>query len=378
MGRTVQWTKRVAWVLALIGAIGLELHFWQQDFDVYEQAPQWALGAMHVWDTTNCARLVLIQPWMETRDYSTQETFASKLAGYFEAAHRQGALTAGSVVVLPEHLGTWLVAIDEWPVVYATRKLHTAMTWIIATNLLELLSAFRQMPPAPQPIRAALFHMKAQQMHKAYVQTFTDLACQYGVYILAGSIVLPDSSLQGQLINAAMYFTPAGQYGWSGKKAFPTADEQTFCTAAPIGAVQPILWPDAAATLAHLICADAWYPQVYQNLQAQTPDWIVVSAFIAGDSLWAQPWSGYDGFAAPSDVDLTDIGVLTERQAWEKYALEGRLHQSGASCGAMVVLRGRLWDLGADGRSFIMKNGQYLTSTTCDSACILATCLSCR
>ena len=52
------------------------------------------------------ANLIAIQPWMRTRDYRNATTLEHRLAGYFDAALDAGLLTPGSVVVLPEHVGT--------------------------------------------------------------------------------------------------------------------------------------------------------------------------------------------------------------------------------------------------------------------------------
>ncbi len=60
---------------------------------------------------------------------------------------------------------------------------------------------------------------------------------------------------------------------------------------------------------------------------------------------WDGIWQGYNGAAAPADVDPADIGRLTEGQANRKYALAGRIGRSGARCGINVCARGALWDM---------------------------------
>ncbi len=334
------------------------------------------------WEAEQCVQLVLIQPWMETRDYRTEHAFRQKLEAYFRMAERAGMLTQGSLVLLPEHLGTWLVAVEEWPAVYEAETIAAAMRRIVATNLFDFVGSWRRARVGPHHVRprsfararAAIFLMKADRMWTTYRRAFRALAARYGVYVIAGSIVLPDTS--GSLTNQSFLFTPQGQVHSLSRKAYPTRDEQTFVAAASPQAAG--VWHLPQGRIAHLICADAWYPQPYGVLRKQRPDWVLVSAYIAGDSLLAQPWGGYDGFAAPPDVDPADVGVLTEGAAWRKYALEGRLARAGASCGAMVVLRGRLWDLGSDGQTFILKAGRTFAPPGCDSACILATCLECR
>ncbi len=363
-------------VALLVAAVVLEIGFWRQDFSRHDVEPRLHLGAIAAADTGSCARLVLIQPWMEVRDYASAQAFRRKMEGYFAAADSAGLLSAGSVVVLPEHLGTWLVAADEWPSVFSAPTIEQAMERLVLTNLFDFLCAFRQIPPAPQPARAAIFHMKADRMWQAYTGVFRALARRYGVHIIAGSIVLPDTLLGGRLANLSFHFAPDARVAVLSRKAFPTADEQTFLAAAAPQHIGLLHLPQGK--LAHLICADAWYPQAYAVLRKRKADWAIVSSFITGDGYLAQPWKGYDGYAAPPDVDADDPGRLTEGEAWRKYALEGRLASGGARCGAMVVLRGALWDLGSDGRSFLLRAGRRFAPDGCDSACIVATCLECR
>jgi hypothetical protein len=62
-------------------------------------------------------------------------------------------------------------------------------------------------------------------------------------------------------------------------------------------------------------------------------------------------------------VDPTDVGVLTEAQAWRKYALAGRISQAGARCGINVFLRGELWDLAAHGGRATIVDGMMVIET---------------
>jgi hypothetical protein len=76
---------------------------------------------------------------------------------------------------------------------------------------------------------------------------------------------------------------------------------------------------------------------------------VAVPSFISAQGHWERPWGGYDSNPTPEDVDRGDIGKLTEGEAWRKYALAGRMELSGARAGMNVFLRGRFWDLVADG-----------------------------
>jgi predicted amidohydrolase len=125
-----------------------------------------------------------------------------------------------------------------------------------------------------------------------------------------------------------------------------------------------------AGRLGVLVCADSWHPAAYTQLKAQAVDLVAVPSASLSRGLWAQPWGGYNGAAAPPDVDLRDVGVLTEGQAWRKYALAGRLAASGSAFGINVFLRGAFWDTGTDGHSLAVAAGTVV-ETQQDEAALL-------
>jgi hypothetical protein len=152
----------------------------------------------------------------------------------------------------------------------------------------------------------------------------------------------------GPLYNVAAVYCPDGQaHATLVRKAFPISIELPFTTPAPVAELPAFDTP--AGRLGVLICADSWYPAAYERLRAHGVELIAVPSDGVTKEAWEGLWRGYDGAPAPADVDPTDVGVLTEAQAWRKYALAGRITQAGARCGINVFLRGELWDLGAHG-----------------------------
>jgi hypothetical protein len=97
-----------------------------------------------------------------------------------------------------------------------------------------------------------------------------------------------------------------------------------------------------------LVCADSWFPAAYENLKSNNALIVAVPSYTQADDAMKQPWSGYSGHPAPADVDTTDIGKITLREAWLKYTLPGRL-KGQSRYGMNVSLRGKLWDMGSDG-----------------------------
>lgn len=60
----------------------------------------------------------------------------------------------------------------------------------------------------------------------------------------------------------------------------------------------------------------------------------------------------------PTDIDKTDIGKITEYEAWKKYSMLGRIQEAGIKTGVNVFLRGELWNLGTDGHTLIWCNNK--------------------
>ncbi len=97
------------------------------------------------------------------------------------------------------------------------------------------------------------------------------------------------------------------------------------------------------------MCADSWFPEPYRRFKKQGVDLLVVPSAANHGSIWNEPWQGYSGWPMPEDVDFKDIGRLTEREAWGKYALAGRFASSRAKAGLNIFLYGDLWDLEFNG-----------------------------
>jgi hypothetical protein len=199
---------------------------------------------------------------------------------------------------------------------------------------------------------AAFFRMKARKMAEVYHNVFSQLARDYAVTIVAGSIVLPAPQIrnrrlissEGPLHNTSVIYQPDGSPS-SGlvRKAFPTSKELPFTAPAPVADIPAFDTP--AGRLGVLICADSWYPQAYAHMKERKIELLAVPSYdVDGMQRWIRLWQGYDGWQIPSDVDTGDVKKIAEAQAWGKYALAGRLASSGARRGINVFLRGKLWD----------------------------------
>ncbi len=311
------------------------------------------------------ATLVGFQPYMEPRDYRCERSFAAKVGAYLDSARARGYLRPGSVAVFPEYIGTWLVLMREsgLGIRWAT-TLQGALTWFVLRHPWAFWKAYKEAQKAglADPAAAAVFQVKAEAIARAYHRTFSSLSRRYGVTLVAGSVVLPGARIQNDslvvqvgapLENVSVVYGPDGRpFPQIVRKAFPIATELTFTRP---GRVEELpVFQTAAGRLGVLICADSWFPQSYQALGRV--DLLVVPSYLMGDSCWGLPWRGYSGWPAPPDVRSQ---ALTEGEAWLTYAMGGRLPRfDTAAVGLNVFLRGRFWELGADGRAIVVWQGR--------------------
>ncbi|RMF72730.1 MAG: hypothetical protein D6740_04950, partial [Alphaproteobacteria bacterium] len=210
--------------------------------------PQLALGQMRlaVPDPGGRERrlsqpaLVGISALMMPRDYADAHAFRAKVAGYLEQARKAGLMPEGSIVVWPEHLGTWLVAVDAPGIVTRTPAMGLAMTALALARPRALWGVLARSHEKDR-LAAALFRSRSQEMAAVYQDVFADLARRFGVTIVAGSIVLENPAVvegrlrtrPGPLYNTSVVFHPDGRADPKlVRKVYPIPSEQPFTTAA--------------------------------------------------------------------------------------------------------------------------------------------------
>lgn len=316
---------------------------------------------------TNKGNLLGVQPWMTPIDYSEEENFRNKIESYIETAQKRGFINSKSIVVFPEYLGTWLVVTEEKESVISATKIEEAMQTLVLSNVYSFVWNLLK-AKGKDSVRDALFRMKSEKMASIYTRTFSELARKYKITIVAGSILLPEPSVvdgvlqigNGALKNGSFVFASDGKVAENSPlKIYPIEDEKTFVEATSIDELKVLSVP--AGKIGVLVCADSWFPEVYDTFKKQNVDFVLVPSYVAPDNAMAAVWKGYNGASNPKDVLTRDVDRITEGEAWLKYALGGRMSKSGATHGINVFLRGSLWDLGSDGETIWVKRSTAKT-----------------
>ena len=162
--------------------------------------------------------LLTIRPQLYAIDYQSPAHLRLVLAAALDAARDAGLLNAETLVVLPDHLGTWLLATGEKPEFYRARDRLEVRNWLVLGNPLLAVKVLLRNLDANR-LDEALLRMKAEQMAEDYQTLFGGLAKEYGVTLQAGSILLPEPHLDngqlhsgsGPLRNLSLVFGPDGQ-----------------------------------------------------------------------------------------------------------------------------------------------------------------------
>lgn len=318
----------------------------------------------------NRGNLLGVQPYMTPFDYAGPNRFRDRLESYLLNAQQKGLLVPQkTVVIFPEYVGTWLVAMNEDSAVYEAKDVQSALTQMVLSHPLTFWRAYRAAPDSTgDKTRYAVFRMKADHMAEAYYRAFDFLAAKYDITIVAGSILLPNPRVkkyrlvagEGPLYNVSMVFRPGGFLEPQlVRKLYPITDELPFvCPSDP--ANLPV-FDTPVGRLGVLVCADSWNSPAYKVLRKKGATLLAVPSYSAGDGIWAKPWGGYSGTPTPAAAKA-DVGKLTEGQAWLKYAMGGRAKpEAGITKGINVFLRGNLWDLGSDGTTVVLNDSVHVT-----------------
>ncbi|MDQ0703161.1 putative amidohydrolase [Pseudomonas sp. W3I7] len=362
--------------MALVAAVAAYL-VWTQERPVAHYLSDLRITlAVNEGEPADRGNLLGIQPELFPADYQSLERLHLKLSAYLQKARDQGLINPKTVVVLPEHIGTWLMLSGEKNELYQATHLKDAMNWLSASNPLQFARAWIS-AKGDNRMDDAYLRMKAPAMARDYQVLFGGLAKEFGVTLVAGSIALPNPSVsQGQLhighgalYNASVVFAADGlPIGDPQRQLYPIYDERGFIAPGDENIVSVVDTP--AGRLGILIGSDSWYPDNYRKLNQQGAQLVAVPAFVTGRDTWDRPWRGFKSVSTPPEISLKPE-ELSEGEAWRRLTLISQQPISQASAGMSVFLRGQFWDLGTAGHSFLSNDGHVTAGNDARGARLL-------
>ncbi len=307
--------------------------------------------------------LLGIQPDLYATDYQSLERLHRKLAAYLNQARDLGMIGPRTIVVLPEHIGTLLWARGEKDELYQAPRLAEANQWLGYSNPLLFARAWLD-AKGDDRAQDTRLRMKARSMASDYQQLFGGLAQEFGVTLVAGSIILPDPRLEqgelvtgkGGLFNVSLVFGADGKpLGQPQRQLYPDFVQRRYVQPSPDSPLQVLDTP--AGRLGVLIGSDSWYPANYAQLNAKGCELIAVPAALNGKDVWRERWRGNPDRRDADQLGLTP-GEVSEGEAWQRLSHGSRAPLSTARASVSVFLRGQFWDQFSDGQSFANHDGQ--------------------
>ncbi|EIK93237.1 hydrolase [Pseudomonas sp. M47T1] len=307
--------------------------------------------------------LLGIQPELYATDYQSLASLHRKLAAYLNHARDLGMLGPKTIVVLPEHIGTLLWARGEKDELYQAPRLAEANQWLGYSNPLLFARAWLD-AKSDDRAQDTRLRMKSHSMASDYQQLFGGLAKEFGITLVAGSIILPNPQLvdgtlhvgRGSLYNISLVFAADGKpLGQPQRQLYPDFVQRRYVQPSPDPQLQVLDTP--AGRLGVLIGSDSWYPANYAQLNAKGCELIAVPAALNGKDVWRESWRGN-----PDRRDFEQLGLkpgeVTEGEAWQRLSHASQATVSTARASISVFLRGQFWDQFSGGQSFANHDGQ--------------------
>ncbi|RME23620.1 MAG: hypothetical protein D6798_13170 [Deltaproteobacteria bacterium] len=301
--------------------------------------------------------IVGVQAWMDPTGFSSAEEYDARLRSWLDDAFDREWLRPDTVVVLPESIGVWLMLVDEPPAVVEADTAQDALEQLLARHLPSFLE-LRGSTPARDDDKYALYALKAKEIVDTYQEVMSGLAADYGVTLVAGSVVLPEPTVvdgrieitKGAVLrNASFVFDREGRVMEEPVvQAFPTEAMMDFIEPGSPGRLT--VYDSPAGRIGVLVGNDTWFPEAWQALADAGAERVVAPMLLQPEGTWFGDWKGYDGWPTPPDVDGPSSKDLTMAEAFQRYGLSGRADDYGVDVAMAVPLRGAMWELTTDGQ----------------------------
>ncbi len=304
--------------------------------------------------------LVAVQAKPELADYASPQAFYDKMSALMQRAAAAVDRQHATLVAFPEAIGLFLAFV---PFYYQRIRncptLTQVMLRVIPSNLGGLLgTAWRHR--VWDVAKLALLNMSgidraafldtALRAEKIYVDTFSGLAREYGVYLLGGSIYTPPierDPIKGRHIvgsrvyNTAYLFSPQGLILRRVPKInlVPPLETSVGFSGGAKTELCPIDTP--LGRIGILVCYDGFHQSLIEHYDA------LGTQIIIKPSYNLHPWD------APWWVDRS----LSEGEAWLREGLPSIIQgRQNIRYGVNPMMVGRIFDLEAEGRSSISLN----------------------
>jgi len=301
----------------------------------------------------NYANMVAIQPYMIPADYSSETRFYEKLESYIIKAKRSGFLKERTTIIFPDHIGTPLYLIDERREVYTSKTLDDMFSNLNSTKYPNLK---RTNFTTKIDLTKYFLDEKSKLVKDTYVSTFSKLALFYKVNILAGSIVLPISSLSNGELKFIENDRKVYGFMFDNKGKITQKVERkylySFETEFLIPGKPPeegLVVPGIPNKMAVLFSGDTLLPVSYTRIIQVTDLWVSPVFKLTNENMDYSKLEISGEIQNPSKSTFKESdSLLTSRELWNKFSTPGRHASTSSKSYLQVFLNGEFYDYKLD------------------------------
>lgn len=303
-------------------------------------------------------QIVAVQMTWKPDDFATPGAYRSRIDSLIRDGLKRTQGGARILIVFPEDIGAPLYFVNRYDSVRNATTLAGAMTSLATNHTVEvfLRSLFCRVSPA-----RALALTRAADVGRTYVETFSSLARDHGVYIVAGSAPLPDFPIDylagsityaaesNDVFNVSYFFGPDGRIIGRQRKVNLIPLEQIDGLDLTPGRLEDLsVFNTEFGSVGIAICADVFHDDVVSALVKKGADILVQP------SANPDPWN------------------RDEQENWLLSAWTAAQDHPELRCVVNPMMNGRLFDLTFEGQSSIAtlasrfrEDGSYLETEPC-------------
>lgn len=289
-------------------------------------------------------QLVAVQMYLDINDFWTRSAFDAKMHQLMDQVAAQIDRDIPTLVVFPEDIGLLLVAQGLKPRLEGVGSIDEALEAAIKADLLP--SAEKQSLNELHWVPALFLH-RNRIIAETYFEVISGLAREYGVYLVAGSAVLPPYDMtdgqirwqagpaENRVHNTSYFFGPDGKVIGKQDKVFLIDLERQGLglDSGDLDSLQVFDTPLGRVGIA--ICFDAFHDEVIDALSRQ------------GAQILVQPSANVGCWSADQQLDWL-------RSSYHRTFGEGRFEYA-----INPMMTGPLWSLSFFGQSSIVARAPH-------------------
>jgi predicted amidohydrolase len=309
--------------------------------------------------------IVSMQVYLRTEDFARAEWWAERMEELIRAGKTANIFDRKTIIIFPEHIGTGLVLLDEKESVFDSEDWQKGMDKLVSKHETELVP-FLASSKKPASKWEAAFRFKAQKMADVYQQTFSKLAKEYSVPILAGSIILPSPKvvrgslvidINGPLYNVSVPFSADGKaMDPLIRKTLITDFEAQILDAGEVA--QERTWIVPGWKVGIFIGQEVFNTALYTKLAGRPLDGIVSPAV---------SFPSFEKEKLKTFINDPSSESLTENEVWEKHGLTKNIKITRAIESVQVFLHGSFFGTKTGGRTYNVRDFINFDSVDSDS-----------